>query len=297
MTENGEAVSNLMSKSEYKITYKKNEGKSFFQILYESFRSLQQSHFIAFQFAKRDINTQFRQSILGLTWVMIIPLLTAGVWILLQQSNTIRFDQTKISYALHVLSGILAWSILTESIVSPTTSILNMRGSLSKINFPKEALLLSGVYKTLFNSGAKIIVLLIIITISDLSLFSVQLMLLPIFIFLIILFGNSIGLLLTPFSLLFNDVQRLVPPAMSLLMYLSPVVYAEPKNSSGLFNKLVYWNPISPLIVNFRSCLYDLPFAQIEYCLIIFAFICFFLCLSLVVFRITMPVITERISS
>lgn len=277
--------------------YTKEHSINFIQEIKTIAKAFVSGHFLAYQFAKRDINAQYRQSILGLFWVILLPLITALIWIILQQTNTVNIQTTQTPYFLHVITGIFVWSIFSDSIISPNSTVQGMRNSLSKINFPKEALILSGVYKTLFNASAKIILLIAFVLVYDYSILSYQLLLMPIFLILIILFGTALGVIITPLSLLFNDVQRLINPSLQLLMYLSPVVFPFPKNDEGLFNFIVFWNPISPLISNFRNSLIGIPLNQLFYCSFIFMITIICLVISLVIFRITMPIITERISS
>ena len=122
------------------------------------------SHFLALQLAKRDISAQYRQSYLGILWLFITPLATAGVWIFLNASGTIALTDTGIPYPVYAFSGTLIWSIFIgvyQLLLRLATNAA--RGIISKINFPKEALILSGIYKLCFNSMVKIILLLLFV--------------------------------------------------------------------------------------------------------------------------------------
>src|SRR5690606_24368914 len=119
--------------------------------------------FLARQLAERDIKAQYRQSYLGIIWAFITPLATAAVWIFLNLSGTVTITETGIPYPVYAFSGTLIWSIITEAVNSPTSSTNAARGIISKINFPKEALIISGIYKLLFNSLVKIILLVVFV--------------------------------------------------------------------------------------------------------------------------------------
>ena len=244
--------------------------------------------------AKRDISGMYRQSLLGLLWSLVTPISTAAIWVLLKKSGTVAIVDTNINYVLYVFVGTMAWSIITESILGPINSTIGMKSTLSKINFPKEALILSSVYKTLFNSFIKLLILIPLVLMYHQEI-NLYIFLFPLTVFVVFLFGTAIGLFITPIGLLYGDISRLLAPVMQILMYISPVVFMNPSLDT-LYGKVMYFNPLSPLLNNFRNTILGLEMQQINYYLLIsfFSFILF--SISLVFYRITIPIITERIS-
>ena len=232
--------------------YQKENNSSPFKLLKESFHDIYESRFLARQLAERDIKAQYRQSYLGIIWAFITPLATAAVWIFLNMSGTIRVTDTGIPYPVYAFSGTLLWSIMTEAINSPTFSTNSARGLLSKINFPKEALIISGIYKLLFNSLVKILLLVAFVFIFGLG-FHWSLLLLPFIIIGAVLFGITIGLFITPISMLYKDVGRIVSMGFSFLMYITPVVYSVP--DSGIMRTIMEINPFTPVILTGRDLL------------------------------------------
>jgi lipopolysaccharide transport system permease protein len=275
-------------------TYTPQNTNGFLYLLKEGFSNIVQSNFLALQLAKRDISAQYRQSLLGLFWGFVLPLTTAVLWIFLKGSGTVALQDTGIAYPIYVFIGTMAWSILTESILGPITGTLTMRSTLSKINFPKEALIASSLYKTLFNTLIKLLALIVFIIVFNQKI-GFYIILFPVALFVLALFGTAFGLLITPAGLLYGDVSKLIIPVMQVLMYLSPVVFAMPNKSTGIYNSVVNLNPLSNLIINFRNTLIGLPMYEINYFLIISAVSVIVFLLSLVYFKITIPIITERI--
>src|SRR5690606_20164050 len=142
---------------------------------------------------------------------------------------------------LYVFTGTLLWSIITEAINSPMQSTNAARGILSKINFPKEALILSGIYKLLFNTAIKIILLLIFVFLYGVGL-QWSLLFFPLAILGGLLIGTTIGLFITPLGLLYKDVGKIITFGMQFLMYATPVVYAIPKD--GMMKTIMELNPL-----------------------------------------------------
>jgi hypothetical protein len=124
------------------------------------------------------------------------------------------------------------------------------RGIISKINFPKEALVLSGIYKLLFNSSFKVLLLVVFIFAFGVG-FHWSLLLLPLVLVMAVVFGTSLGLLITPIGLLYSDVSRLISMGLSLFMYVTPVVYGIPK--TGIMKTIMTYNPFTPFILTIRD--------------------------------------------
>jgi lipopolysaccharide transport system permease protein len=214
--------------------YQKETNRNIPKLIGQSLRDLNTSRFLAFQLAKRDIAAQYRQSYLGVLWAFIPPIATALVWMFLNSSGTVALDDSGIPYPVYVFSGTLLWSIITESINSPITNTNAAKSILTKINFPKEALITSGILKLLFNTAIKIVLLLVIVLAFGLSL-SWSLLLFPFAILAGIIVGTTIGLLLTPIGMLYTDISRLITFGMQFLMYATPVVFVVPQ--SGVMKK------------------------------------------------------------
>ncbi len=260
-------------------------------LLKEIFRDIYQSRFLARQLAERDIKAQYRQSYLGVIWAFITPIATAAVWVFLNLSGTIRITDTGIPYSVYAFTGTVLWSIITEAINSPTASTYSARGIMNKINFSKEALIISGIYKLLFNSSIKIILLLVFIFLFGIG-FHWSLLLLPFVILGALLFGTTIGLFLTPISLLYKDVGRVVAMGFNFLMYVTPVVYAVP--SEGIMRTLMLINPITPIILTSRDLITGAgPDFLTYYFVVLVATIPLFL-LGLMFYRVSIPIIVER---
>lgn len=249
---------------------------------------------MAWQLAVRDIRAQYRQTLLGLLWAFVTPLATTITWVFLNSTGIVKVTDTTLPYGVYVFTGTLLWSILLDAMNSPLQQSNASRTLLAKLNFPREALLLSGLLKLLFNSGIKIVLLLVALVI-----FGIQpgwrLMLFPLGVFSLMLIGTAVGLLLTPIGMLYQDIGRMVPLAMGLLMYLTPVVFPVPQQ--GWVATVYLWNPLTPLITTSRDWLTGFAPDQLGYFLgvnvVAFAALLF----AWVAWRISMPIIIERMSA
>lgn len=273
--------------------YQKENQLHLGKLLKASLQDIYTSRFLSRQLAVRDIKALYRQSYLGILWAFITPVLTALVWIMLRQSGAVQLSDTNIPYPVFVFSGTLLWSILVESINSPMLSTTASKSILSKINFPKEALVVSGIYKLLFNSFIKLILLVLFILFYGMDLHW-QMLLFPLSIFGVVIVGTSIGLLITPLGLLYKDVGKIITFGMQFVMYITPVVYIIPK--TGIMKTLMELNILTPLILVPRDLLTGIFPEYLGYYVIVVGLSLPLLFLGLVFYRLAIPIIVERVS-
>lgn len=273
--------------------YQRQSNKRILTLLKECFTDIRTSLFLAKQLAKRDIKAQYRQSILGIAWMFITPIFTSLVWIVLSASGTVQLSETGIPYPLYAFSGTLIWSIIVEAINTPMKVTNASKGIMSKINFPKEGLLLSGIYKMLFNSSVKLLLLIAFIIVYNVG-FHLSILFLPIILIGGVLFGTTLGMFITPIGLLYKDIQKIVTIGVQFLMYATPVVYALPKE--GIMKRVMELNPITPIVLTARDVIVGFEPDYLGYLLIVVLSCIPLLFVGLLFYRLSIPVIVERIS-
>lgn len=250
---------------------------------------------LAWRLTVRDISAQYRQSFLGILWALILPLANTLVWLFLNGSGIVVLQKTAIPYPVYVFAGTMLWAIFMDSIYAPMGETNAARGMLARLNFPREALLLAGIYKTLFNAAIKIGLLLCI-----LPLFKVQpgwgLALFPLGVLSLILVGTAIGLFITPVGMLYTDIGRALPLVMQFLMYVTPVVFPMPQGG-GLVAKVFLINPLSPLILTTRGWLTGQSPEFMAYFLAVNAVAAVVLLASWIGYRLALPILVERMSA
>lgn len=257
-------------------------------------RDLLASRELAWRLAVRDVSAQYRQTALGLIWAFILPLANTLVWLFLNASGVVNVRDTGLPYPVFVLTGTMLWAVFMEAASAPLQQTTAAKPMLAKINFPREALIISGIYQTLFNAAIKIAVLLPAIML--LGVFpGWSLLFLPLGVLALVLAGTALGLLLTPVGMLYSDIGKSFPLIMQFLMYLTPVVFPIPASriAAGIFNI----NPLTPLVVVARDCLTGVALTQIAPFVAVNIAAATLLFLMWVIYRIAMPILIERMSA
>ena len=263
-------------------------------LLRSMWRDLQASRELAWRLFVRDISARYRQSLLGVFWAFLPPIITGLVFIILQSKKVVNFGETDIPYPVFVLVGTTLWQLFTEGLNAPLKSVQLAKPMLAKINFPREALIVSAFYDVLFNLLIKSVIL-----VGIFLYFGVQatwgLLLAPLAIVMIILLGMTIGLLLTPLGMLYTDVASGLTVITQLWFFVTPVVYPPPQTFP--YSLVSTINPVSPLLIGARDLATKGALANTEAFLIVSGLTFAGIFFAWLIYRAAAPIIIERMSA
>ena len=264
------------------------------KMIREMFGDIAASRELSWRLAVRDICAHYRQAFLGILWAFILPLANTLTWIFLSSTGIVAVRETALPYTVYVFTGTMLWAILMDAMNAPLQQINAARGMLAKLNFPREALIVSGIYQALFNATIKIVLLLGALLILGIYP-GWSLLLFPLGVLSLVLIGTSIGLLILPVGMLYTDIGRALPLLMQFLMYVTPVVFPMPKE--GWAANLFRINPLTPIILTTRDWLTNFPPEFLGYFVLVNVIAILLLLFVWVIYRLSMPILIERMSS
>lgn len=264
------------------------------KLLRAMFLDLLASRELAWRLAVRDISAQYRQAFLGILWAFILPLANTVTWIFLSGAGIVSVGETALPYPVYVFSGSILWAVLMDAVNAPLNQTTAAKSMLAKLNFPRESLVISGIYQTLFNAGIKITLLLFVLPFMGIDL-GWHLLLFPLGLISLVLVGTAIGLLLTPAGVLYTDIGKGLPLLMQFLMYLTPIIFPMPK--TGIAAAIYALNPLTPIILTARNWLTGLPTGYLPGFIIVNVLAIILLIAVWILFRLALPILIERMSS
>lgn len=216
---------------------------TYFRRVYE-FRSL------IVVLARRELKAQYAQSVLGILWAAIKPMMALAIFSLFFGSFIDLSDQISVAYPLFAFSGMVSWFYFTFLMTQAGTSVTNAQDLITKIYFPKLVLLLAKVLVGLVEFGISLILLVILMLILG-HVPGPELAFLPVFLLLNILVGLTVGIWLAALTTRYRDFSHLLPYLVNFLIWLTPVFYpttiVPEKYAQGLF-----LNPMAGVIAGFR---------------------------------------------
>ncbi len=253
-----------------------------------------QSRSLAWRMLLRDTRAMYRQSLLGFVWMFLPPLATVLVWVLLNSTSLVNIEAGEVPYALFVITGTVLWTAFNNSVMAMLEIIGTARSMLAKVNFPREALILTAFGKALLNSVIPALLLIPVLFIYGIDSVT-GLLLFPFGLVTIILLGCAVGLLFVPIGALYGDVGRGIQLALRFGFFVTPVIYALPP--SGLTRTLLLWNPVTAPLVSSRTWLIGGESVLVLETLLVLFFSLLLLMLATIVFKVVMPHLIERLSS
>jgi len=242
----------------------------------------------------RDLSAQYRQSLLGVSWALLPPILIGLVFIVLHSRNVLRLAPTAIPYPVFALVGSLYWQIFVDALNAPLKAVSGARSILTRVQFPREALILSALYSVLFAALLKGLVLVSVLVFFGMPL-QPGLLLAPLAIAALIVLGLGIGLALTPLGLLYTDVSSALVVVVQIWFFATPVVYPAPE--SWPLSLVATLNPVSPLLTAARD-LTTLGGISSPLSLIVASGLaCAALLAAWIFYRVALPITIERLSA
>lgn len=246
---------------------------------------------LAWRLFIRDLSAQYRQTALGYIWAFLPPLVASMTFIFLNSQGITKIESGTIPYPAFAMMGTLLWQVFVDAITSPVQSLTSAKPMLTKINFPREAILMGGMYMVVFNFLIRLVLLAGVMIWWRVPIDS-GLLIFPMAMFALLIAGFAIGLTIAPIGGLYGDISKGIPIIAGFWMLLTPVVY--PARTEGLAGVLATWNPVSPLITTARESLTAQSFTLLTPFIIVSLIALLATLVGLISFRLAMPHLIAR---
>lgn len=211
-------------------------------------------------FVWRDILVRYKMAILGIVWALIRPLFNMLIFVVVFH-QVAKLPSDGSSYPLFVLTGMIPWQFISNTIQNSTTSLINHASLITKIYFPRMLLPFSSIIVNLIDLTITYLLFFPWLMMSS-GLTIQRFLFFPLFLVQLILLGGGIALWLSSLTVKFRDVVLATPFVTQLGLFLSPIGY-----KSALFPEKWQWlyqlNPMVGLIDGFRYSLIGGPFPQV----------------------------------
>jgi lipopolysaccharide transport system permease protein len=197
----------------------------------------------------RDVKVRYRQTALGVIWVVLQPLLAAGIFAFVF-GRVAKLSSEGTPYFLFAYAGLLGWNSFSETVAKASGSLVGNQAMISKIYFPRLLLPLSTLLTAIINFTVSALVLIVLLVADDRPV-RLELLALPMFLLVVLLLGLGLGLLAAATNVVYRDVGYIVPVVVQMLLYGSPVAYsvsAVPEDLRGV----LALNPLTGVLEGFR---------------------------------------------
>jgi len=206
-------------------------------------------------FVKRDIITQYKQTILGPAWFFIQPMFTTAIYMIVF-GGIAGISTDGLPQPLFYLSGILCWQYFANCLKKTTNTFLANQGIFGKVYFPRLIVPLSAVTSNLVRFSIQLTLFLAVYTyylsIDTPVRPNIYILLFPLLVIMLAGLSLGFGIIISSMTTKYRDMTILFSFIVSLWMYATPVIYPLSTVTDERIRILMMINPITSIVETFK---------------------------------------------
>lgn len=210
-------------------------------------------------FAWRDIKVRYKQTFLGVIWVLLQPVVSTFIFTIFFG----RFAQPvlgNIPYPLFALSGLVFWNFFSNTLSHASSSFVENENIVKKVYFPRLILPLSSAVSSFVDFSINLMLLLIVAAYLGYFPSWNALLLIPFGVIVSTIASCGLGLFLSSLNVKYRDVRYVLPFFIQLMIFLTPVIYPL-ASTEGVYKWILILNPMTGVIESVRSTFFGRPIA------------------------------------
>jgi len=242
--------------------------KGYSTIFREIWQDLKNNRWLTWQLFRRDFFGAYKQSVMGILWIFIMPLGNVLVFVLLNNAGVFDFGTLYpnihniiIPYPVYAIVGMTFWQLFAAGLISGSAALVGAGSMLTQINFSKKSLVLSSVARSIVSF---LIMLFMVIAVfvyyyavqpdkisirPGLTVLMVPLLLVP-----LVFLSLGLAFILSIFNVMVRDIAQALSLLLMFLMFLTPVLYATP--TAGILATITNYNPLYYLLAAPRDLIF-----------------------------------------
>jgi lipopolysaccharide transport system permease protein len=198
---------------------------------------------------KRQIQIRYKQSVFGIAWAVLQPLVLTFVFALFL-GRLARVGSQGLPYPVFAITAFVPWLFFSGSITESAKSLVSEAALVEKVYFPRVMIPLSKILSLLLDLAVALGVVVILILLYGIELDAAA-PLLPLFLVLAFITAVGLGILLAALNVRYRDVQVLTPLLVLLWLFATPVVYPG-SLVTGAWEYVYALNPMVAVIEGVR---------------------------------------------
>ena len=208
-------------------------------------------------FIRRNITTQYKQTILGPAWYVIQPLITVVMYMVVF-GGIAKISTDGLPQPLFYLSGICLWQYFSDCLTKTSDTFTANAGIFGKVYFPRMIVPIANVVSNLLRFGIQFALFLIIYAIYQIWVIPGQIatnlyaLLLPVLVLMLAGLALGFGILFSSMTTKYRDLALLLGYFVSLWMYATPVVWPLSTITNAKLHFLMTLNPLTPIVEAFK---------------------------------------------
>lgn len=187
-------------------------------------RDLWRAREVFYRFGIRDIVLRYRQTAVGVAWVVLQPLAAAGIFSIIF-GQVAKLPSGGTPYFVFSFAGMLAWNVFNNIISRASGSLISNQALVSKVFFPRMLVPLSSVISVVLDFAVAFVMLIILLVIFGVNP-GWPVLLSPLWLLATILLASGVGIAASAITVKYRDVTYLLPWVLQILLYATPIAYS-----------------------------------------------------------------------
>lgn len=200
----------------------------------------------------RDLKVRYKQTVLGISWAILQPLMTMLIFTLIF-SRVGKVPSDGVPYPIFSFTALVPWTLFSRGVAQSSASVLGSQSLLKKVYFPRLTLPISALLASLVDFALSFAILLVLMVIFGV-LPTADVLWLPLLVLLAFATSLGAGLWLSALNVMFRDIRYAVPFLLQLLLFATPIAYPSSQLPEP-WRTLVGLNPLSGVVEGFRWAL------------------------------------------
>ena len=207
---------------------------------------------LLYMLAYRDIKVRYKQSVMGLLWAILMPVLIVAAGVVVRYAYTLTSGKPlQTADIVSVTVKAIPWAFLISSIKFGCNSLTLNPNLVTKIYFPKEIFPVAAMLASFFDfcvATGPLVIFLVLMRAG----WSVYLLWAPALILVMVILATGIGMFVSAASLFFRDVKYIVEVLLTFGIFFTPVFYDV--RMLGAKGKWLLLNPVAPVLEGLGAC-------------------------------------------
>lgn len=227
------------------------------RLLQVDFKELWRYRDLCTLFVRRNITTQFKQTILGPLWYIIQPALTVIMYMVVF-GGIAKIPTDGLPQPLFYLSGICLWQYFSDCLTKTSSTFTANAGIFGKVYFPRLVVPVSNVLSNLVRFSVQLGLFLVVYAIYQIFIIPGQIhtnwyaLLLPVLVLLLAGLALGFGILFSSMTTKYRDLQLLLDFFIRLWMYATPVIYPLSTITNEKLRFIMSLNPLTGIVEAFK---------------------------------------------
>lgn len=212
----------------------------------DMFIDIKDNRWLTYQLFKRDFLAAYRQSYVGILWAVIMPLISVGTFIILDQSGIVNTGggTLGVPYAIYAILGMAYWQVFSAGLLACSNSLVFAGSMITKINFSKKSLVIASMGQALVAFLIQFVVVIILFFAYGVTP-HIAILLALVLIIPLLLYTLGLGFLLAIANGVVRDAGNFIAIFLTFFLFLTPILYVKP---GGFLGDLANLNPVYYLV-------------------------------------------------